>query len=173
MATFTPEHKEEKSMNYFEVGVHKVKIKTVIFGETEDKKEFAEFTVYNDSGQEGTARLWFTTDKALGYSFGIVRGIFVHNASEDNRDKVRKTIDEIKDTKELETACQKLADKECWYEISEDPVRRYTNAKGEQRPSLNKNVYGYSPSPKTVTPISTDAAKEAGAEDVELSDIPF
>lgn len=174
MADFTKEDKVEKVMGkYFDVGVHRVKIKVITFDKMDDGREFADIFVEGADGQEDNSRVWFHTAPAKNYSFNILKGIFVHNAKEENKDKVRKTIDAVNNTDELEEACQGLVGKEAFFEIKEDPVRTYQNAKGETRPSLNKNVYGYEPTVKTQPAPSTKAAEEAGGEDIELSNIPF
>lgn len=164
MAKFNDEHKEEMgSNNYFEQGVHKVKITGVEFGETEDGKEWAEFSVTDDSGEkEGNARVWFTTDKAIWYSFNVFRSIFVHNAPKAQKDKMRKSIDDLKDTDELAKAAESLKGKECWYSVYENPERTYTDNSGKLRNSFDRNVYGYDPGPR----------KEAKTAEVDDSDMP-
>lgn len=154
MVKFNDEHKEESQGNYFGQGVHKVQIMLVEFGKTDDGKEFGEFTVVdpeNDDRQD-RVRLWFTTDKAVKFSFSTLRNIFVHNAPEDKKDAVREKFNALKDTEELEVACQKtLIGKECWYTVYEDPERTYTNDKGELKHSFNRNIYGYEPKPREIT----------------------
>lgn len=164
MVKFSDEHKEESQGNFFGQGVHKVLIMLVEFGKTDDDKEFGEFTVVdpeNDDRQD-RVRLWFTTDKAVKFSFSTLRNIFVHNAPEDKKDSVREKFNALEDTKQLEEACQKtLIGKECWYTVYEDPERTYTNDKGEVKNSYNRNIYGYEPKPRTVS-VSSEV------EDVEL-----
>ena len=169
MVKFSDEHKKELSNDYFEIGVHKVQIMLVNFGKTDDGKEYVEFTVTDPETQtkEGTARLWFTTDKAIGYTFNIIRGIFVHNSPEDKKQAIREKVDAVKDTTELDKLCQLLIGKEAWYEISEDETRTYQNDKGETKPSLNKNITGYEPTPKKV---SAPAAPETNAAPVSDGD---
>ncbi len=169
MVKFSDEHKKEMSNDYFEIGVHKVQIMLVNFDKTEDGKEYVEFTVTDPETQtkEGTARLWFTTDKAIGYTFNIIRGIFVHNSPEDKKQAIREKVDSVKDTNELDKLCQLLIGKEAWYEISEDDTRTYQNDKGETKPSLNKNITGYEPTPKKVSAPApeTNAAPVSDGDD--------
>lgn len=167
MVKFTDEHKVEGGQ-YFEMGVHKVKIMLVEFGKTEDKepREFVEFTVVADTNEdlEAKARLWFTTDKAIKYTFGIIRGLFTHNAPEDKKQAIREKVDAIQDTDELDKLCQLLVGKEAWLEVSEDPTRTYTNEAGETKPSINRNITGYAPTPKKVSAPAVEAkAAPAGA----------
>lgn len=171
MVKFNDKHKEEMSGQYLGKGVHKVKIMMVEFGETEKGQEYVEFTVANKDGAEGTARMWFTTDKATQWTFNVIRTIFVHNTAEDKRDAMRKKIDTTKDTKELEEICQKLIGKDCWYKVEEDPDRTYTATDGNVRPSLNKNVYGFEPTMQQETPASVSS--DDNESNSEEKDEPF
>lgn len=171
MADFSDEDKKERSNNYFEEGVHEVKIAVVAFDKTADGKEFAEFTVMGkdaDDSRSGTARVWFTTPEAKNYAFNIIRGIFVHNAPDDKKDAVRDSINKIKNTEELEKACEKLIEKEAWYLVQKSD-RTYTNSNGETKNSYNRDIYGYKPAPKNLT-VQPDVE---GAEEVDQSEIPF
>lgn len=153
---FNASHKEEKShnMEYFREGIHKVTITAVIGGTTDNGKEYIEFLVVGDEGQEGDARLWFTTDKAIGYTFNIVRGIFVHNTKEANRDAIRKKVDAVENSDELIELCQILVDMkvEAWYEVVKSD-RTYVNASGETKNSYDRNIYGYEPKTKEVAAV--------------------
>lgn len=170
---FTDEHKKEMAMGeYFELGVHRVLIMLVEFGKTDNDKEYVEFTVTDGDTEtkEGKARLWFTTDKAGQYAFNTIRGIFVHNAGDEaKKEAVRKKIDAVKDTAELEKVCQLLIGKEAWYEVAEDPKRTYQNDAGETKPSLNKNITGYEPTvKKTESAPQTVSAPAKGDDSEEL-----
>lgn len=153
MVKFSDEHKAEPESNYFAEGVHKVKISGVEFDETEKGQPYAEFTVVDETGnKEDSVRMWFTTDKAINYTFNIIRGIFVHNAPADRKDEMRDAIDALEDTDALEAACQKhLIGKECWFKVEKDPSRTYPGRDGTPKPSFNKNIYGYNPQPETAT----------------------
>lgn len=170
MVKFNESHKKEMG-NYFELGVHKVYIMGVRFDETDDGREFAEFTVVDDNKakepKETTARLWFHTDKAIGYSFSIVRGLFTHNAAEDKKEQVKEMVNKVDDTKELDKLCQKLIGKEAWLEIEEDPSRTYKNEAGEVKPSINRNITGFEPVKKSApaTPDTTQPPFEEGSSD--------
>lgn len=170
MAQFTDEHKKEQSSNFFPEGIHKVKIVAVEFGTTDSDKEYAEFNVVDDDGREGSARMWFTTDAAIGFSFNVIRGIFVHNAPEGQKDKMRDKIDKLADTEALAKACEMLAGKECWYQVVQEGS--YINGQGDTKPSYNRNVFGYEPSPRKAVdtgapaPDNTDPIKIENAPDV-------
>lgn len=177
MADFTDEHKKDMNSNFFEEGVHKVKITRIEFGETDSGKEYAEFGVKDEQGREDNARVWFTTDKAMNFSFNIIRGIFVHNAPAGKKDEIRTSIDNLKDTTELEKACKVLMGKEAWFSVYKDPSRTYQNDKGETKNSFNKNIYGYEPSPRkmsveTETPNNTEPIKhvDENGEEQLISD---
>jgi hypothetical protein len=175
MVKFSDDHKKEINNDYFEIGIHKVQIMLVVFSKTDDGREYVEFTVTDPETQtkEGKARLWFTTDKAIGYTFNAIRGIFVHNSPEDKKEAIRKKVDAVKDTDELDKLCQLLVGKEAWYEISEDDIRTYQNEKGETKSSLNKNITGYKPTPRKIkapTTGTTVASSEESEESEESED---
>lgn len=176
MVKFSDEHKVEGG-KYFDLGVHKVKIMLVEFAKTEDKepREYVEFTVVDENNEdlEAKARLWFTTDKAIKYTFGIIRGIFTHNAPEDKKQAIREKVDAVKDTDELDKLCQLLIGKEAWLEVSEDPTRTYTNEAGEVKPSINRNITGYAPTPKKVSAPAVESAApvaEGSADEDVMAD---
>lgn len=164
MADFNAEHKEEMGGSYFPVGIHKVQIMLFDFGVTEKDQEYVEITVVDPEDDERTAktRLWFTTDGAIKYTFNVIRTIFVHNAPEKSKDAMRKKVDELKNTKELEKACDKLIGKEAWLQVWEDPERTYIDNSGKERPSINRDITGYEPKPRKVEPA---AAAPAGDGD--------
>lgn len=162
MVNFKEDHKRELA-SFFPEGIHKVKITSVELGKTQDEKEYMEFGLAQGM-YEDKARVWFTTDKAIGYSFNVIRGIFVHNAGADKKDKAREAFDKIESTEDLEKVCQGLIGKECWFSVFEDPNRTYQNSAGETRNSLNKNIYGYEPTVRlakpTNVPVSTESSDE-------------
>lgn len=149
MVKFTDENKEVKEFkdNYFSYGVHKVKIAFLEADQTDDGKEFIEVTVMDPEDEEltDTARVWFTTDKAINYSFNVLRGIYTHNAPEDKKAEAGATFDAVTDLKELEKIMQKVVGGECWFTKYQDPTRTYPAADGSIRKSVNKNVMGYEP----------------------------
>ena len=177
---FTDENKQVKEFsdqNWFGFGVHKVAIVLIELGNTnpdepEKGKEFVEFTVAGENGEEDTARMWFTSDKAANFSFNVCRQIYVHNAPEAAKDAARDTMDAVKDTTELvEKMTEKLIGKECWFTKYPDPTRTYLDSNNNTRQSINKNVYGYEPKlredlmPKDGSNGTSDPL--AGAEKVE------
>lgn len=172
MAKFSKEHMTEMSSGkYFSEGIHKVKIAGVTFDKTDGGKEFAEFTVVSDDGQqEDTARVWFTTDKAMQYALTVIRGIFVHNTPEKDKEKTREKFDAIEDTEQLEKACQNLIGKEAWFTTYKDHTRMYTAKDGTQKPSFQRNIYGYEPKPQVIQqePVAQsaeDLKMPAGSDD--------
>jgi hypothetical protein len=144
---FTDETKQVKEFNdnYFGYGVHRVQIAKVTLDETTDGKEFMEIEVVGADGQEDSARVWFTSDKAANYSFSILHQIVIHNTPEDKRDVMRANLDALPDTPALAKLCQGLIGKECWFTKYVDPERTYQDKQGNTRQSVNKNVYGYEP----------------------------
>lgn len=163
MVQFNQDHKKELN-SFMEEGVHQVKIMTAALGESGEgsaAKEYMEFTVVDDQEREDKVRLWFTTDKAINYSFSTIRTIFVHNAAEAKKDAVRKQFDALENTKELEEACNKvLIGAKCWMTIYKDENRTYQNDAGETKHSYSRNIYGYEPKPRTVGPTTETATTE-------------
>lgn len=160
----TKQVKEFADSNWFGFGVHKVQIAEIGLGHTDDDKEFVEIGVVGENGEEDTARVWFTTDKAANYSFNVLRQIYVHNAPEDKKDAARDAMDGVKDTEDLVDKLQeKLLGGECWFTKYPDPQRTYQGTDGQTRPSINKNVYGYEPKlrpellPKDQQPLNKKA----------------
>lgn len=169
MANFTDEHKEETG-KFFGEGVHKVKIMAVSSGTNDNGKEFIEFAVVGDNQEEGTARMWFSSDKAIRFSFNTVRSIFVHNALEGKKDAARDMVNKVKNTEELVDLCNKaLIGKEAWYVVERSDYT-YTNAAGEVKQGYNRNIYGYEPDskPKAAAPESP----LAGGTELDDSEVP-
>lgn len=138
--------KEFSDSNWLGFGVHKVQIAAVGLGTTDSDKEYVEIEVVGENGEEDTARVWFTSDKAANYSFNVLRQIYVHNAPEEKKDAARDTMDACKSTEELVDRLQeKLLGGECWFSKYPDPSRTYQAADGTTKQSINKNVYGYQP----------------------------
>ncbi len=178
MIEFTDEHKKEyEGGKYFDFGVHTVTIMKVEFGLTEkDGKEYVEITVQDDpkadEPRETEVRLWFTNDKSIRYSLNTIKGIFSHNTPKEKREAVKKEVNKVSDTEELDKLMQKLVGKEAFIEVSEDEVRTFEDKDGNVRPSINRNIYGYKPEPKMVkaeprvSSTNTDKSNASPDEDV-------
>lgn len=162
---FNDDHKVEKGGNYFDEGVHLVKITDVKADKNANGKDFFEFAV-SDGTREAKVKLWFSSDAAINFSFNTIRAIFVHNSPTDQKDKMRATIDGIEDSDKLLEACKKLKGKECWLEVVQDG--EYTDEQtGEVKKSYNRNIRGYEPTPKAVT---TDNAPTKASEPADSGD---
>jgi hypothetical protein len=146
---FTDEHKTVKEFsdaNWFDYGVHKVQIAQIDLDKTENDKEFMEFSLIGENEEEDTARVWFTTDKAINYSINVLRQIFVHNAPEAKKDEARDMFDAVGDTSELHKLLnEKLVGGNCWFSKYPSPDRTYTAQDGTVKKSIDKNIYGYEP----------------------------
>ena len=167
MADFSDDHKTEQGQ-FFSEGVHKVSIVDVTGGVNENEKEYIEFTVEGENGEEGNARMWFTTDKAIKFTFNTIRTIFVHNALEAKKDAAREMINGVKNSDELVALCKKvLVGKEAFYQVEKSDYV-YTNQAGEQKHGYNRNLFGYEPKPKEKTALDTltDGAINLNAEDI-------
>lgn len=175
MVKFTKEHKADSRGDFFPEGTFKVKIADINFDTDAQDREYVDFTVTDDDKRAGTARMWFTTDAAINYTFNIIKGIFVHNAPEGKKDEVRSNIDAIEDNTQLEKACKMLIGKECWYQVVKTD-RTYTAEDGTVKNSYNRNIYGYEPSPRKVTPEVSSAdtgpikTTNADGEEIEIAD---
>jgi hypothetical protein len=147
MADFNDTHKAEQGA-YFSEGIHKVTILGVTGGTNENGKEYIEFTVGGANGEEGTARMWFTTDKAITFTFNSVRNIFVHNANKGKEDEAKALVNKVANSEELVALCNKaLIGKEAWYTVEQSDYT-YTNQAGELKYGYNRNITGYEPKPK-------------------------
>ena len=167
MANFNDEAKKELS-KFLPEGVHKIKITNVISANTPDMKEYFEFTVEDAEGYQSIIRIWWTTEKALNYSFNTIRDIFVHNTVEKNRDLIREKINGTKNTAELLKLCKEnLVGKEAWVKIEKSGT--YENADGETKNSYSKNIYGYEPKMS----VKKDDDILASGKPIDLSEIPF
>jgi len=150
MADFNEEHKKEMGA-YFPEGIHKVNIVDVQGGSNDNDKEFIEFTVEGENGEEGTARMWFTTDKAIGYTFSNIRGLFTHNAKKGKEEEAKEMVNATANSDELVALCKKvLVGKEAWYQVEQSDYT-YTNQAGEQKHGYNRNITAYEPKPKKQT----------------------
>lgn len=171
MATFNDETKKEFG-RYFEEGIYKVTVKSVLKNATDDGKEYFEFVVTGDGGEEGNAKLWWT-EKAMQRSFNAVRALLVHNTVEANKEKVRAMVDATTNTDELYKLALGLVGKEAWYQV-EMTGQQYQNAEGEWKNSYNRNIYGFEPKPKKPRALTPEDL--LGGEDVtadKSNDIPF
>ena len=159
MADFTADHKKEMSNDYFDEGEHTVKIMMVEGGQTDDEREFVDFTVTDTETEtkEGSARFWFHTDGAINFSFNRIREIFVHNAPDDKKDDIKKKFDALPNTQKLVEACNKmLIGKEAFYQVSKSD--RTYESNGKIKHSYDRNLTGYMPTAKTVTVGEGDSA---------------
>lgn len=147
MADFNDTHKAEMG-EYFSEGIHKVNIVDVTGGTNDNGKEYIEFTVEGENGEEGNARMWFTTDKAIAYTFNSIRNMFVHNALKGKEEQAKEMVNAVKNSDELVALCKKvLVGKEAWYTVEKSDYT-YTNQAGEQKQGYNRNITGYEPKPK-------------------------
>lgn len=163
MADFTEEDKvERQGGKFFDEGIHEVKVGQVVFDKMDDGREYAEFTVFDPEDNDRTAstRFWFHTSGARSYAFGQIRNMFVHNAPEADKEKVREKFNKIKNTAELEAAIEKVLvgqAAQVWLQVYQDGTYKKD---GEDKPSYNRDIFGYKPQPK-----QTPADKAAGTMD--------
>lgn len=147
MADFNDTHKAEQG-EYFSEGIHKVTILGVEGGTNANGKEFIKFIVGGENGEEGEASMWFTSDKAIAYTFNSIRNIFVHNALKGKEEAAKEMVNAVKNSEELVALCNKvLIGKEAWYTVEQSDYT-YSNSAGEQKQGYNRNITGYEPKPK-------------------------
>ena len=169
MADFSDEHKAESS--FFQEGVHEVTIVHVEGGTNDNDKEYIEFHVQGENGEEGTARMWFTTDKAIKYTFGNIRGLFTKNALKGKEEAAKEMVNAVKNSEELIDLCNKvLVGKKGYYQVEKSDYT-YTNAAGEEKQGYNRNLTGYEPKPKN-TDLENVNKAIPGSEVVEDSEVP-
>jgi hypothetical protein len=147
---FTDATKEESkfSGNYFNYGVHKVKLGLIETGETESGKEYIELTVLGENEEEDTARVWFSTEKAANYSFNTLSQIAVHQGKNDEeKSAIRAAVINCGDTDEIVKLFNDkfVGTAELWFTVYPSPDRTYQAADGSTKKSIDKNVYGYEP----------------------------
>lgn len=147
MADFNAEHKEEMTP-FFPEGIHVVNIVDVEGGVNDNDKEYIKFTVEGSNGEEGSANMWFTTDKAIKFTFSTIRSLFTHNATKGKEEEAKKMINAVKNSEELVELCKKvLIGKEAWFQVEKSDYT-YTNQAGEEKRGYNRNIFGYEPKPK-------------------------
>lgn len=160
--------------NYFDEGVHNIYITKAVRGTTDNGKEYVEFTVLGEEDQEGTARLWFTTDKSAKYALSILAGIAVHNKdTEADKQKVRDAFKKITDTDEVSNKfLERFKNYKAWYRVSKSD-RTYTAQDGSTKYSYDKDIAGYELKPKQLTAeqLTADFLAEGEASDPDA--IPF
>lgn len=154
-----------KTANYFTEGVHKVKIDGGLLDKMDDGREYIEIGVVGDDGEEDNVRFWLHTEASAKYTIRTLQGIAVHNAKEDDKEKVRQFFTGEFDDKKIRAVLDKLEGKEAWYSLQKSN-RTYQNAQGETKHSYDRNLTGYEPKPRSMT---VDELLE-GSEKVEISD---
>lgn len=174
--TITPE--ETKESEYFEFGVHEVKI-TKIKIDKQDNKPYTEIFVENDSSED-RARLWLHTPDTCRISIDTVRKILIQNqADEDIKQKIREKIQQIKNLADSAAILEKTVGCTAWFKVSEDEDRTYEKD-GKVKKSINRRIYGYKPkfepSEEQVEAKAENTESETVDnfdEPVDLSNIPF
>ena len=161
MADFNDTHKAEQGQ-YFTEGIHKITILGVEGGTNENGKEYIEFIVGGENGEEGSARMWFTSDKAIAYTFSSIRNIFVHNAPKAKEEEAKALVNKVSNSDELVALCNKaLIGKEAWYQVEKSDYT-YTNQAGEVKHGYNRNITGYEPKPKQSGNTAVDSTFGGG-----------
>lgn len=161
MADFNDTHKAEQGA-YFPEGIHKVTILGVEGGTNPNGKEFIKFIVGGENGEEGEASMWFTSDKAISYTFNSIRNIFVHNATKGKEEEAKNLVNKVSNSEELVALCNKaLIGKEAWYQVEKSDYT-YTNQAGEQKQGYNRNITGYQPKPKQSGNTAVDSTFGGG-----------
>lgn len=161
--------KERTQSKYFAEGLHEVLIVSAERGTTDAGKDYVEFTVLGHDDEEGTARLWFSTEAGSKYALSIMSGIAVHNKQTDaEKEGVRTAFKAIDDTDKVDAKfLAKFKDMDAFYLVQQSD-RTYTNAQGETKHSYDHNIAGYPMQPKKTTVESL-----LGGTPVSTDDVPF
>jgi hypothetical protein len=148
-------------------GISKVQLVGATDGETDDGRDWIDLEITNADGIEDTARVWFT-GKAAPYSFNTLRQIAVHNGKDDAaKEEMRQAVEACTDTAALaELLNAKVAGGELWFTKYLDPTRTWVDNDGNERQSVNRNVYGYEPKLKPEL-----MPKQVGGEEISRENI--
>lgn len=175
---FSEAEKEEMTFKdtFFKYGVHKVQVDGRAIERDDQDRAYMEIGVVDPDNSDitTTVRMWLHTEGARKFTFNTLRNIYVHNAPEDQKEAARKTFDAIKDGTDLLVALDKVIGGEAWIDVYPDPERTYQNAKGETKPSINTNIYGYEP--KLKPELIPDTQKQVDPADFpegDANDEPF
>lgn len=165
---------------YFELGVHKIKIAGAEMAKDQNGKIFAEVAVVGANGERDKVRLWLHTPATRRISIDNARRILVHNmASEADKQVVRDKFAQIKNLADFGAILSKIVGREAWLKLKESESRTYQNARGEIKPSIDRQLLGYEPKsePKPVAveadEFGTPHYDEDLDKEVDLSEIPF
>jgi hypothetical protein len=170
---FSDEDKEVREFREsLPFGVHEVQFIGAIADVTEAGKDFIEIGMVNKEGIEGAARVWFVGG-ASNISFNTLHAIAVHQGKdEEEKEKIRKRMDKCVDTDEMVEVLNDVCGNggKFWYRKEYDPTRKYQNANGETKRSINTNIFGYEPKLRPeLMPAQADENGDPlpGAEKVE------
>lgn len=172
MVKIPAEAKEEITYTeYLPEGIHEVKVVSITPEVNANDKEYFEFTVENEEGAIGTAKLYMS-EKAIKYSVNTIRGIFVHNTVEKNKDAIRDRVNACETTEELLKLSQSLIGKQCWY--SKFPNgQTYTNQAGEVRNSFDTNISHFEPKAPAPKSREDEVNELLGGDKADTSEVPF
>lgn len=143
-------NEDEKAVREFSerigFGVHKVQFVLAEAGETEAGKEYMEIQIVSAEGIEDAARVWFVGG-ATNISFNTLRQIAVHNGKDEAaKEKMRLAVENVADSDALASLLnENCIGGEMWLTKYYDPSRTYQNQAGENKRSINTNIYGYEP----------------------------
>lgn len=130
----TAENKELMNMgdfNYFEYGVHKVRLMSFTEETSNDGKVYVEVFFESEDGERNESkRQYFTTPKGINFSFNLLRSLYVASAPEKLREQAEKTIQAVKTTTELvDKLNEKAAGTTAWISKYPSATRTMTNGK--------------------------------------------
>ena len=159
--------------NYFSEGEYEVLIQKAERGTTTAGKDYVEFSVLGHEDQTDTARLWFTTDASAKYSLSILAGIAIHNKqTEADKASVRTAFKKITDTDQVDDKfLAKFNDMDAFFQVHKSRIRTYIGIDGTEKPSYDKNIYGYMPKPKQLTAEQLVADMKSGEPFTD--EVPF
>lgn len=168
--TFTEEELEEQL--FFREGVHEVMIGMAEFNETAAGDIYLHVAVAGKSGEESSARLYFT-DKSTKYSIDTIRKILIHNAeSDEKKAEIREYFNtKVKCLLDLKPLARSLIGKQAWLKI-EKSDRTYVGEGGKTRNSYDRDLYGFEPRMKNREAMEPETPQSAAPASVAASTAP-
>lgn len=165
--------------NYLGLGVHDVVVTAVELVQAKTGTMGIKLFVENEEGKSDV-RMWLSSG-ALPYTIENISRLMVHNADEAKKEEARTAMSNIVSAKELfDTITKTLEARKkakkpftAFLSIREDKNgATYTDQKGEERVSLERNLLSYKPKETATQTVAKTTGGEAVPKD-DIAEIPF